>query len=139
VREDLPVELKELPLADHWTPEQWSLFMAKEREVRDWIQAKKDRLKELLEADPDAVPGFALSKPTQTNIIKDVPTAYANLNDALGRDQFFAACSVSITDLADAIAKATDCSKDKAKKFVLERNADNIEVAEGSRRIVKKK
>lgn len=139
IRQELPVELKELPLTNKWTPEQWITFIAKEKEVRDWITAKKDELKALLEANPDAVSGLGLSNPTTTNTIISVPKAYANLNDAIGRDQFFEACSVSISDLSDAIAKATDCSKEKAKKFILERNVDNIQQTEGARRIVKRK
>jgi hypothetical protein len=137
--EEMPIELRKLPLSALWTPQQWKLFLSREKEVRDWITARKEEAKALLEENPDAIDGYTLSKGSTTVTVNSVPSAYAQLADSISRDAFFEACSVSVTDLANAVATATGCSKDNARKFIIERNEHNITKTEGAKKLVKRK
>jgi len=63
----LPVASPALPMisARDWTPAQRVLFLEREKDVRDWLEARKAEIKALLKELPDAVPGYAL-KPGRT-------------------------------------------------------------------------
>jgi Protein of unknown function (DUF2800) len=63
----LPAVSPALPMipARDWTPAQRGLFLAREKDVRDWLAARKAEIKTLLKEMPEAVPGYAL-KPGRT-------------------------------------------------------------------------
>jgi hypothetical protein len=58
----LPVTSPALPMipARDWTPAQRALFLEREKDVRDWLEARKAEIKALLKERPEAVPGYAL-------------------------------------------------------------------------------
>src|SRR5579883_1845413 len=58
----LPATLPALPMvsARQWSPAQRALFLEREKEARDWLEARKEEIKVLLLEMPDAVPAYAL-------------------------------------------------------------------------------
>jgi hypothetical protein len=58
----LPAFFPALPMisARNWTPAQRVLFLEREKEVRDWLEARKTEIKMLLAERPNAVPGYGL-------------------------------------------------------------------------------
>jgi hypothetical protein len=63
----LPAAVPSLPMisARDWTPAQRRLFLEREKEAREWLEARKEEIKVLLGKMPDAVPGYGL-KPGRT-------------------------------------------------------------------------
>jgi len=58
----LPPTSPTLPLssARDWTPAQRVLFLEREKDARDWLEARKAEIRELLEETPEAAPGYGL-------------------------------------------------------------------------------
>ena len=69
----LPVVVPPLPMmaARDWTPAQRVLFLEREKEVRDWLAARKEEIKALLSERPEAVPGYGLKPGRTTETISD--------------------------------------------------------------------
>lgn len=71
---------KALPLpmmpAHIWTPKQRSLFLEREASIRKWLEDRKEEIKELLEKDPDAVPGYRLAPGDVRETITDLQEVY---------------------------------------------------------------
>jgi hypothetical protein len=62
VSEALPTHMLPLPMigAHQWTPAQRAFFLDREKDARDWLEARKNEIKQLLSETPNAVPGFYL-------------------------------------------------------------------------------
>ncbi len=69
----LPVSLSPVPLvsARDWTPGQRALFLERQKDARDWLDARKEEIKGMLAEDPDAVPGFRLRPGRMLETIKN--------------------------------------------------------------------
>ena len=46
--------------ARDWTPAQRVLFLEREKDARDWLEARKAEIRALLETTPEAAPGYGL-------------------------------------------------------------------------------
>lgn len=55
------VTLAPLPLSQ-WTPEMRAIFLEGEAVAREWLEETKSALKDMLKADPKAIPGWTLRK-----------------------------------------------------------------------------
>ena len=58
----LPPAGPSLPMssARDWTPAQRVLFLEREKDARDWLEARKAEIRALLETTPEAAPGYGL-------------------------------------------------------------------------------
>jgi len=58
--------------AKDWTPAQRRLFLEREKDARDWLEACKAEIRALLESTPDAVPGYTLRSGRSIETITEV-------------------------------------------------------------------
>jgi hypothetical protein len=62
ISEALPQRMLPLPMisARQWTPAQRAFFLDREKDAREWLEARKHEIKQLLSEAADAVPGYRL-------------------------------------------------------------------------------
>ena len=118
-----PLSILEVPVAQ-WTGEQCAVFLDNEAVARKWLDGCWDAVKARVEADPAAVPGWALKPGAVTEKIND-PQACFDRFAALGGDikQFMGTVSVGKGKLKEAIHEVTGAkgaALDKAVKALTE-------------------
>lgn len=69
----LPPTWPILPMrsARDWTPAQRVIFLEREKDARDWLEARKAEIRALLEAAPEAVPGYCVRPGRSIETITD--------------------------------------------------------------------
>jgi hypothetical protein len=113
-----PLSILEVPVAQ-WTGEQCAIFLATEGVARKWLDVCRDAVKARVEADPSAVPGWALKPGAVTEKITD-PQACFDRFAALGGDikQFMMTVSVGKGKLKEAIHEVTAAKGQQLDKAV---------------------
>lgn len=106
----LPASLPPLPMvsAHDWTPKQRVLFLEREKGVRDWLEARKQEIKELLAESPEAVPGYGLRPGRVVETITDsqeVWKRFAQLGGTI--DSFIRCIKVGKTALKEELRALT--------------------------------
>ncbi len=106
-----------VPLASarDWTPGQRVTFLEREKEVRDWLETRKEEIKILLAEDPGSVPGYGLKPGHNVETITDHPEVFNRFcRDLGGTPQAFIHCiKVGKTALKEAV-RALSGHKGKA-------------------------
>ncbi len=91
----LPVTAS-LPMisARDWTPAQRALFLDREKEARDWLDARKEELKALLAERPESVPGYRLRPGHMVETITNVQQVFKRFcKDLGGKPEAFLECT----------------------------------------------
>jgi hypothetical protein len=103
----LPALAPTLPLtsARDWTPAQRSAFLEREKDARDWLEARKEEIKALLTESPDAVPGYRLKPGRPIETITDCQEVLNRFCNGLGGtlDSFMQCIKVGKTALKDQV------------------------------------
>lgn len=101
----LKVGRKEVVELPELTPSQWAETLAKIPFAQKVLKAMQDRAKEMLDADPYAIPGFGLKPGNQIRHISDNEKAREILGVA-PEDFIMGVCTVSATKLQEAYAES---------------------------------
>ncbi len=82
----LPALGPTLPMssARNWSPAQCALFLEREKEAREWLEARKEELKALLAELPGAVPGYGLKPGRTLETITDPQEVFTRFSHDLG-------------------------------------------------------
>ena len=80
-----------------------------------------ERMKQVLKADPDAIPGWTLKPGAVRAEIIDPSIAYRELATDLTPDQFASCCKVQIGSLVDVYANRVKTTKQTARNSLKER------------------
>ncbi len=103
----LPALSALLPMiaARHWSPAQRVLFLEREKDARDWLEARKEEIKQLLSEVPDAVPGYGLKPGRTLENITDAQEVFKRFCHGLGGrlDAFMKCIKVGKTALKDEV------------------------------------
>lgn len=103
----LPVTWPSLPMvsARDWTPAQRVLFLEREKEVRDWLEARKAEIKNLLAESAGAVPGYELRPGRALETITDAAEVLKRFRDGWGGtlDAFMKCVKVGKTALKEEV------------------------------------
>lgn len=101
-----------------WTPEQCGLFLQQLPIAQKWLDDTKATMKELLKADPTAIPGWTLKDGTNKETITNPQAVFDAFSQKGGSlNQFMECIAVSKGSLKEALAVIT---KSKGKKLDLE-------------------
>lgn len=116
------IALPDLPVSQ-WTIEQRVAFCSGVAAVEKWIEDNREAMKQLLEQDPEAVPGFYLKPGNIREVVTDPEALFARFVELGGTlDQFMACVSITKGKLEDqtrAITKANGKSlKTKVDKLL---------------------
>ena len=103
----LPAALAPLPMisARDWTPAQRVLFLEREKDARDWLEARKDEIKTLLAETPEAVPGYGLRPGRIVETVTDSQEVFKRFCHGLGGtpDAFMKCVKVGKSALKDEV------------------------------------
>lgn len=103
----LPSSWPTLPMvsARDWTPAQRVLFLEREKDARDWLEARKAEIKAVLSESPEAVPGYGLRPGRPVETITDAAEVSKRFCDSWGGtlNAFLKCVKVSKTALKDAV------------------------------------
>jgi hypothetical protein len=107
----LPAVSPPLPMlsARDWTPAQRALFLEREKDARDWLEARKNEIKVLLAETPDAVPGYTLKKGRAIETIIDSQEVLKRFCNGLGGtlDGFMKCIKIGKTALEEEVRDLT--------------------------------
>lgn len=86
--------LPALPMvsARDWTPGQRVLFLEREKEARDWLEARKEEIKGLLAESPEAAPGYGLSIGRKLETITNCQEVWKRFATLGGTIESFMSC-----------------------------------------------
>ena len=119
----LPGTFPPLPLmsARDWTPAQRVQFLEREKDARDWLEARREEIKLLLSKMPEAVPGYGLKPGRIIDTITDPQEVWERFSHDLGGalDGFLKCIKVGKTALKDEVRALTG-SKGKALEVALD-------------------
>jgi len=95
--------------ARDWSPEERALFLERERQLRDWLQARKEEIKALLLEKPDSVPGYGLKLGRTIETITDPQQVWQRFNRQLGGslESFLTCIKVGKTKLKEELRALT--------------------------------
>jgi hypothetical protein len=144
----LPQVLTPLPMisARQWTPAQRVLFLDREKDARDWLEARKSEIKELMSEVPAAVPGYCLRQGRTIESIIDSGEVFKRLCQVLGAplSSFMRCVKVGKTALKQELrilsghqGKTLDADLDALLRGCVERKrtAPSIERLNGPQRL----
>lgn len=131
-----------------WHPDQRAAFCSRRAIMQKWLDDTADAMKTLLEANPDAIPGFQLRDGHTVRRIQNpqalfdrfalLPTADATLTFEKKLELYMSAVSVGIGDLEDAVNQLTG-HKGKKLESTVDRLLEGIvEIKKNKPSIVKK-
>jgi hypothetical protein len=107
----LPAALSPLPMisARDWTPGQRVLFLEREKDARDWLEARKEEIKAMLAETPEAVPGYGLKPGRTVEAITDSPEVLKRFCGGWGGtlEAFLKCIKVGKTALKDEVRALT--------------------------------
>jgi hypothetical protein len=91
--------------AREWTPQQRAVFLDREREARNWLEARKEEIKAVMAENPQAVPGYILKPGRPMETIRNVQEVYNRFCRATGgtADSFIRCVKVSKTALREQV------------------------------------
>jgi hypothetical protein len=91
--------------ARDWTPAQRGLFLEREKEARDWLEARKAEIRAMLEATPEAVPGYRLRPGRTLETITDAQEVFKRFGGLWGGtvDAFLKCIKVGKTALKEEV------------------------------------
>jgi hypothetical protein len=119
----LPAVVPPLPMisARDWTPAQRVLFLEREKDARDWLEARKEEIKALLSEMPQAVPGYGLRPGRTIETITDPQEVWQRFCQGLGGtlDTFLKCIKVGKAALKDEV-RALSGHKGRALEADLE-------------------
>jgi hypothetical protein len=101
--------------ARDWTPSQRVIFLEREKDARDWLEARKEEIKALLAEKPNAVPGYGLKPGRTLETITDAQEVWRRFGQELGGtlDAFMKCIKLGKTTLKDQV-RALSGHKGKA-------------------------
>ena len=107
----LPSTSPALPMvsARDWSPAQRALFLEREKDARDWLEARKEEIKVLLAEAPESVPGYYLKPGRLIETITDPQQVWTRFNQNLGGtlDLFIKTIKVGKTALKEQVRVLT--------------------------------
>jgi hypothetical protein len=119
----LPALSPSLPMisARDWTPAQRVLFLEREKDAREWLEARKEEIKALLSEMPQAVPGYGLKPGRTIETITDPQEVWKRFGHGLGGtlDAFMSCIRVGKAALKDEV-RALSGHKGRALEADLE-------------------
>lgn len=115
------VALVTTPVKD-WSPSQRAGFCSMRAVAQKWLDNTTDAMKELLKADPDAIPGWMLEEGDERKTIINAQSVFERFSEMGGTlVQFMDCISIGKGDLKKAIAAHT-----KAKGKTLEKELEAV-------------
>ena len=119
-----PATLPPLPMisARNWTPAQRALFLEREKDARDWLEARREEIKLLLSESPETVPGYGLRPGRISETLCNPQEVWQRFSHELGGtlDSFLKCIKVGKTALKDEV-RAVSGAKGKALETTLAR------------------
>ncbi len=103
----LPSSWPQLPMvsARDWSPAQCALFLEREKDARDWLDARKEEIKTILGEKPDAAPGFGLRPGRSLETITDAQQVFTRFAQRFGgsAERFLNCVRVGKTALTEEV------------------------------------
>lgn len=110
----------ESALACPVTCEELDRIVLAEKMLEKYAEARKQQAKDMLAANPDAIPGWSLKPGRKSAKVADASAAYARVCDKMGAASFAKACKVSLLELAVEYKSAAGHSSVNAAREDLE-------------------
>jgi hypothetical protein len=93
---------------DDWSPAQCAIFLNNLGRAEKWLADCKEKMKELITLDPNAIPGWSVKPGNVVEKIKDAQTVFDRFSEMGGSlEQFMGCITVGKTKLKESVAAIT--------------------------------